>query len=191
MKKAFNFIINKLLIIILLFLVAFLIIFGTLRSKQATKHNPIKVQYDFVYSLDEGSYKPVTKNSNFYGEQLCLKGKLINPITKETSFKNNERMHFILNHLSITIYINGVEKYSASSDSGNLNSLSSVCGISYVSFDALKINNNDILEIHLKKNHPIGSSYSFNEFLNNIYISDDITFEAYIAQKGLPLSILG
>ena len=191
MKKAFNFIINKLLIIILLFLVAFLIIFGTLKSKQTTKHNPIKVQYDFVYSLDEESYKPLAKNSIFYGEQLCLKGKFINPITKEASFKNPERIHFILNHLNMTIYINGVEKYSASSDAGNLNSLSSVCGIDYVSLDTFKLNKDDILEIHLTKNHPIGSSYAFNDFLNNIYISDDITFETFITQKGLPLSILG
>ncbi|MDY2888487.1 MAG: histidine kinase [Candidatus Caccosoma sp.] len=191
MKKTFNFIINKLLIIILLFLVSFLIVFGTIKSKQATKHNPIRVQYDFVYSLDEELYKPLAANQTFYGEQLCLKGKLINPITKEASFTNNERIHFILNHLTVTIYINGVEKYKESSDSNNLNSLSSVCGTKYVSFDAFKVNAEDVLEIHLKKSHPIGSSYAFNDFLNNIYISDDITFEAYITQKGLPLSMLG
>ena len=191
MKKIFDFIVNKFLIISLLILAFFLILFGTLKSKQAIRQNPLKIQYDFVYSLDDESYKPLKKNCTFYGEQLCLKGKLINPITQQASFKNNERIHFVLNHLSITIYVNGVEKYSASSCSDNLNSLSSVCGTRYINFDAFLLNEGDILEIHLKKQHPIGTSYSFNDFLNNIYVSDDITFEAYVGQKSMPLSMLG
>lgn len=169
--------------------VALLLLAGTLlfqmcsTTNQAMKTIVIDTEFTGEYSIGGSEWKPLDKKTKFssYDGDLILRGQFSEAIPLYVSF--------YLNHIGISISVNGEEVFQSGRIDNSLPEM--ICG-SYWSGWIYEGNNSETqLEIRLHNPHSYGNAGAYNQFLDSLHFGAGSSLADHLAKDSMPYQITG
>lgn len=149
---------------------------GISMSQQSSETDPAWLYFEGEYSMDGSDFKTLNDNVDLLGHTLSLRGHF------DMDVPDNGCVQLYLPHLSISIRVNGVERFSYQGDVINSdNHLRDVCGRQWVTWlvDG-EISQDDLIEIVLVNEHDRGNGYGMWYCLDNMYIGTETSFVPFM-----------
>ncbi len=145
---------------------------GIAMSQQGSETDPLWLYFEGEYSLDGSEYETLNDDVDLIGQNLSLRGHF------DMDIPDNSCVQLYLPHLSISIRVNGEERFSYQGDVLDpKNHLRDVCGRQWVTWltDG-DISQDDLIEIELYNAHARGNGYGMWYCLDNMYIGQETSF---------------
>lgn len=168
---------NTVLPMIILILVSVLLLKECLTGNQASVDLLIPNSFEGEYSQADGPWIPLNEDTVL----SALNGDLVLRGCFSEDMPEGETVNFYLNHLSVSISVNGEEIYHSSSPYNK--SATSMCGKIWHSFVSPGIAAKDVVEIQLRNTHFAGNSDAYNEFLHSFYNVSEYTLRSYLENE--------
>ena len=149
-------------------------------SNQAIMSIPFPIRFVGEYSQNGGAWNTISADadiSSFDGD-LVLRGQFSEELPE------GAQMSFYLNHIGISIYLNGEMIYESSYEN-----YPEMCGNVWEMWIMPALTVDDVLEIRLHNTHSYGNGNAYNEFLDSIYMSGNVVLEAYYDKQSMPYRI--
>ena len=167
-----------------LLLLAGAVLYHTYRTNnQAIPSFVLETEFIGEYMLGESDWKPLDQNtrlSSFDGD-LVLRG----------NFRENFPMciSFHLNHIGISISVNGTEIYKSGDSDKDLNEM--VCANAWSDWLYEGLAPEDVIEIRLHNPHCYGNAGAYEEFLASLHYGGGSALANHLEQQSKPYRITG
>lgn len=158
-------IINIVIFWVLFFFAVLVLVMACRNSNQAVMPIPFPIKFEGEHSYCDGD--------------LVLRGQFSEELPEGAEMK------FYLNHLAISIYLNGEMIYESSYEN-----YPDMCGKAWETWIMPMITSDDELEIRLHNPHSYGNGNAYNEFLDSIFMSGDVVLKNYYDKKSMPYRII-
>ncbi len=152
------------------------LVIGVKMSRQSDETDPSWLYFEGEYSMDGSDFKTLNDNVDLNGHTLSLRGHF------DMDVPDNGCVQLYLPHLSISIRVNGEERFSYQGDSIDPdNHLRDVCGRQWVTWlvDG-DISKDDLIEIELVNEHDRGNGYGMWYCLDNMYVGTETDFVPFM-----------
>ena len=145
-------------------------------SNQAIMPSPWFIDFEGEYSQGNGDWQPLCEESDFsaYDGDLILRGRF------PSELPEGARLNFYLNHIGISMYINGELIFDSSYEK-----YPDMCGSIWEAWDYVSASEGDVFEIHLHNPHLYGNGNAYNEFLDSVSMIDDLLLKTYYDKQAL------
>lgn len=164
-----------------MFLLAGLAVFLACRqSKQATMAVPVPLGFEGEYSQNGGAWEPISEENVFsaYDGDLVLRGKF------DPELPEGAELRFYLNHIGMSIYVNGQMIYESSYEK-----YPDMCGSTWAAWDYWNMTAEDVFEIRLHNPHSYGNRNAYNEFLDSVWMSGREVLTSYFDKQNMPYRV--
>lgn len=160
-----------------LFAVAAIVLMAAcMGSSQSVMSMPIPYVFEGEYSLDGGAWQTLTEEADI----CALDGDLILRGNFDYELPEGGIIHFYLNHIGISMYVNGEMVFCSSFEEAYAGA--DLCGTIWQEWVSTGIEKGDIVEIRLHNPHSYGNGTAYRDFLKSTYGGDAFTFEKWLGK---------
>lgn len=163
---------------IAMFLFAGVAVFLACRnSGQAFATIPVPLGFEGEYSQNQGPWQPLSEKNGLssYDGDLVLRGRF------DLELPEGAQLKFYLNHIGISIYVNGQNVFESSYEK-----YPEMCGRLWCEWEYWNVTEEDTLEIHLHNPHSYGNRNAYNEFLDSLYMGGSEVLKHHYDSRSLP-----
>lgn len=169
--------INLILYIIMFFVAGFAVFFVCRQSNQAIMSIPLPIQLEGKYSQNGEEWQTLGSET----ELSAYDGDLTLQVRFDSGLMEGANLKFYLNHIGMNIFINGEGIFESSQEK-----YPDMCGNAWILWVLPELAPEDTIEIRLHNPHIYGNKNAYNEFLNSIYLGDDLVLKCYYDKQSLP-----
>lgn len=161
-----------------MFLIAGILVISVSRqSNQAVMSIPMPVHFTGEYSQNGGEWQTLDTGTDLsaYQGDVTLRGRF------DTELSEGAEIRFYLNHIGMDIYRDGEILYESSYEK-----YPDMCGSTWVSWVFPAASPEDVFEIRLYNPHGFGNKNAYNQFLDSIYMGNDVIMKNYFKRQSQP-----
>ena len=170
--------------------IALLFLAGALLFKMCDTTNQamhaIVLDTEFIgeYSIGGSEWKTLDKNTRFssFDGDLILRGKF-------NEYFPSLCVQFYLNHIGVTILVNGEEIFESGRANDSLPEM--ICGSYWSGFMYEAKESEQELEIRLHNPHSYGNAGAYNQFLDSFHLGGDSALVEHLSKSTMPYQVVG